>query len=110
MLGPGHWGIRDIGHRIRSPTQSLERLPGTAGKLEVEGHLGIAEIALGDLSDPLQPVLQRAPMDGQCQGRTVVVAAGLQILVECVDEIRVTLGVVLDKRPEPLGDIPLNLA
>lgn len=62
--------------------------PCTRCDVQVESGLGIGKVEAADLPDGLQAVTQGASMDGQALGRTVIVAAVVQVLGQGLHQVR----------------------
>src|SRR5215472_8187724 len=82
--------------------QGLQGQPGPGGQLQVEERLGIAQLEAGQLTDALEPVLQRAAVHGQGPGGGLVAAAALEVLGQGLHQLGVLALVVAGQRAEPL--------
>src|SRR5882757_8902335 len=100
------WGREMRGKGFTSQAQNA---PGSGSGVEVEPGVDVVELEAAHLPDPLEPVAQGAPVDGEPVGRLVVVAAALEVGRQGLDQLRAVGGVVVEERAQPLPYETLHL-
>jgi hypothetical protein len=78
--------------------------------VQVQAALDVSEIQAGQLANAPEAVAQCAAVNDKCFGGQVVVAPVVEVLRQRFDEGGVPAGVICDQRPQPVGDVGVDLA